>query len=222
MKKDKKIIIIDYYLGNTKSVLHALNHLGFSVKISADLDEIRESIGVILPGVGAFQDGIEVLRKKKLDLLLKEIIKEGKPFLGICLGMQLLFEYGEEHGLYQGLGIIPGRVTRFPQTLRVPHLGWNQVKYCTLEGENTTNTTDDLIFRGISDNSYFYFVHSYYCVPEIGTIVKAKTEYHQKFTSVIAKENIFGVQFHPEKSSKQGLKLLKNFGEICFDYNSSN
>jgi glutamine amidotransferase len=204
------IVIIDYQMGNIKSVQNALYYLGYNVKISDKPEIIRKAKGLILPGVGAFRDAAQVLRGKKLDIIIKEMVEKGKPFLGICLGMQLLFSYSEENGKHQGLGLISGRVVRFSNHYRVPHLGWNQVQYYSKTIKN--NIT---LFSGIGDNSYFYFLHSYHCLPDKRDVVLAQTDYHKLFVSSVHKENIFGVQFHPEKSSSQGLKLLKNFGEIC-------
>ena len=211
------IVIIDYEMGNIKNVQHALAHLGFEVIISDKHTEIKKASGLILPGVGAFRDAIDVLVKKRLDLIIKEMVELGKPFLGICLGMQLLFSYSEENGLYQGLDIIPGKVVRFPEQFRVPHLGWNQVYYHYNQRGNNLS-----LFSGIKNNSYFYFIHSYYCVPDENDTVLTQTDYHKIFTSSVHKENVFAVQFHPEKSSSQGLNLLKNFGEICNDNYSGN
>jgi len=210
------IIIIDYEMGNLKNVQHALVHLGIEVKISGKLDEIRKASGLILPGVGAFRDAIKVLKEKKLDQVIREKIQQKSPFLGICLGMQLLFTCSEENGLYQGLGLIPGKVVRFPVEYRVPHLGWNQVQECSDGIEDKPS-----LFTGINNNSYFYFLHSYYCIPDEDSDVLTRTYYHQSFVSSVHRGNVFGVQFHPEKSSSQGLKLLKNFGEFCHDDYSS-
>jgi len=208
------IVIIDYQMGNIKNVHHALNHLGYRVKISDKPEVIKKASGLILPGVGAFRDAVKVLKEKRLDKVIKEMVEKGKPFLGICLGMQLLFSHSEENGLYQGLGLIPGKVVRFPEQFRVPHLGWNQVHYHFKDQEK-----DKALFSGIENASYFYFLHSFYCIPDEEDTVLTRTDYQQLFVSSIGKENVFGVQFHPEKSSSQGLNLLKNFGEMCIaDY----
>lgn len=204
------IVIIDYHMGNVKNVSYALGYLGYKVKISDEPETIKKARGLILPGVGAFHDAIQVLREKKLDIVIKEMIEGGKPFLGICLGMQLLFSYSEENGRHQGLGLIPGRVVRFSNQYRVPHLGWNQVKYYSKNSKS-----DSVLFSSIQDNHYFYFLHSYYCVPEEDNVILAQSNYHELFVSAVGRENVFGVQFHPEKSSTQGLNILKNFGEIC-------
>lgn len=209
--EENTIVIIDYHLGNIKSVQHAFKYLGYRVKVSNRREEIRKSIGIILPGVGAFRDGIKILREKELDKVIEEEIKKGKPFLGICLGMQLLFSHSEENGLYKGLGIISGKVVRFPIQLRIPHLGWNQVNYYFKK-----DNIGSCLFSGIPDKSYFYFVHSYYCVSERDEAIMTLSDYQHTFVSAVSQDNVFGVQFHPEKSSIQGLRLLKNFGEICY------
>jgi len=204
------IVIIDYEMGNIKNVHHALTYLGYRVEISDNPELIKKARGLILPGVGAFRDAVKVLKEKQLDRMIKEMVEKGKPFLGICLGMQLLFSYSEENGLFQGLGLIPGKVVRFPKALRVPHLGWNQVHYC-LNGDGDKK----VLFSGIKNDSYFYFLHSYYCIPDKEDTILTQSDYHQLFVSSVHRDNVFGVQFHPEKSSSQGLNLLKNFGEIC-------
>jgi imidazole glycerol-phosphate synthase subunit HisH len=204
------IVIIDYHMGNIKNVSYALGYLGYKVKISDEPETIKKARGLILPGVGAFRDAAQVLREKKLDIIIQEMVERGKPFLGICLGMQLLFSYSEENGRHQGLGLIPGRVVRFSREFRVPHLGWNQVKYYS-----NNNKSEVTLFSGIQDNYYFYFLHSYYCIPDQNDVILAQSDYHNLFVSAVLRENIFGVQFHPEKSSSQGLNILKNFGEIC-------
>ena len=209
------IVIVDYEMGNLKNVEHALVHLGYQVKISDDPQVIRKATGIILPGVGAFRDAIRVLQKKRLDQVIRERIQQNIPFLGICLGMQLLFTCSEENGLYPGLGIVPGRVVRFPEGYRVPHLGWNQVHHSVKGKEERPS-----LFYGIKNDSYFYFLHSYYCIPEEEYDVLTWTDYHQSFASSIHRANVLGVQFHPEKSSSQGLKVLKNFGGMCHDDHS--
>lgn len=206
------IVIIDYQMGNIKNVYHALSYLGYRVKISDIPEEIMKADGIILPGVGAFRDAIKVLSEKRIDKVIQDKIKDNKPFLGICLGMQLLFSYSEENGLFRGLDILPGRVVRFPEKYKVPHLGWNQVY--RREGKQNH------LFSGINNNRYFYFLHSYYCIPDIEEIILTRTSYHQHFASSVRWKNVFGVQFHPEKSSYQGLTLLKNFGEMCIENHS--
>ena len=218
------IAIIDYESGNLRSISKALEEVGARVKVTDNKKVIARARGIVLPGVGAFHHGMKVLRKKGLLSPILNAIEEGKPFLGICLGMQLLFSESKEHGLHKGLGVIKGKVKRFPSgvkqnrpsadslsplsinsyIIKIPHLGWNQIK-CKEQNEKLK------IFDGIPDNRYFYFVHSYYVEPEDKNIVAAKTFYGIEFTSCIVKDNIWGVQFHPEKSSGKGLKILKNF-----------
>ncbi len=200
------IAIIDYGRGNLASVANSLNHLGLSYKIVMKPDDLRETNAVILPGVGAFDDAMKSLRETGLaDALTKEVAA-GKPFLGICLGMQLLFDSSEE-GSEAGLGILKGRVRRFnfvdaaARSLKVPHTGWNSLH--VQEG--------DLL---LEDGSEVYFVHSYYVLPDDKTIVSAVTDYGGSFCSAIRQDKIFGVQFHPEKSGNVGLEILKRFGEL--------
>jgi len=187
------ITIIDYGIGNLGSVANALDQLGAKYRISNNQKEISSSTGLILPGVGAAGTGMKNLKARQLDQLLKQQIKFGKPFLGICLGMQLLFEYSEENST-QCLGILKGRVKKFTKEKKVPQIGWNSV---------TPN------------NKYFYFVNSYYCLPQDQSIITGTTEYGEKFASIVSKDNILGVQFHPEKSGPAGFKLLKKFTNLC-------
>ena len=195
--------IIDYKLGNLTSVKNALDKLGVPSFITDDSLKLQDASGLILPGVGAAGTGMKNLKAKKLDQLIIEEIKKGKPFLGICLGMQLLFEKGNEGEEVYGLGILDGTVERF-QDLKVPHMGWNQVK---------CSTSDSALFAGIPDSSNFYFCHSYYVKPKYPQDVAAQTDYGIKFVSSITRQNVFGVQFHPEKSQTLGLSVLKNFVE---------
>lgn len=198
------IIIIDYGMGNVGSVKNALSFLGVEASVSRDITDIKKSTHLILPGVGAFGDGMKKLEEFELvDVLYKEVIENKKPFLGICLGMQLLANIGEEGGLNKGLGWVSGRVRRFQideEKFRVPHIGWNDIYL----------RNDAPLFKNIT-SSVFYFVHSYFFVPEDKNIIAATCDYGEKFPAAIQKDNIFGVQFHPEKSQKSGLALLKNF-----------
>ena len=203
------IVIIDYGMGNLKSVENAFTKVGYKTVITDDLNQIKKASALVLPGVGAFRDAIKSLGAKKIDKELSEAIREGKPFLGICLGMQLLFAFSEEGGLFKGLNIIPGRVKRFSSLVKCPHLGWNKIKFT-----HNLNYNMNPIFRDIPDESYFYFVHSYYCEADNQKIIYSTTDYGSAFPSSIWKDNLFGVQFHPEKSSTSGLKILKNFGEL--------
>jgi glutamine amidotransferase len=198
------IAIIDYESGNLRSISNALEEVGAKVKLTDNKNIIAGAGGIVLPGVGAFHHGMKVLKKKGLLSPILNSINEGKPFLGICLGMQLLFSGSEEHGLHKGLGVIKGRVKKFPSKVKIPHLGWNQVK-------QKVQNAKCKIFNGIPDDTYFYFVHSYYVEPKDKNIIAAKTCYGVNFTSCIVKGNVWGVQFHPEKSSDNGLKILENF-----------
>ncbi len=198
------IVVIDYGLGNLTSVKNALTKLGIPVTISNDPEEIKRAKALILPGVGAAGQGMINLKKLSLDKLIVNQVKANKPILGICLGMQLLFSFSEE-GDVDCLNIIKGKVKKFNTELKVPEIGWNQVKI----------SNNSKLLKGIN-NSYFYFVNSYYCDPKDKETTKGITEYGEKFCSVLEKDNIFGVQFHPEKSGKIGFELLKNFWEaIC-------
>jgi len=203
------MVIVDYGMGNLKSVQNAFAKVGYKTVITDNPNLIKKAGAIVLPGVGAFRDAIKFLKDKKIDKELIKAIKEGKPFLGICLGMQLLFTFSEEGGLFKGLNIIPGRVKRFPASVKCPHLGWNKIKYIYNSNHNTNP-----IFRGVPDESYFYFVHSYYSEVDNPKIIYSTTDYGLVFPSSIWKGRLFAVQFHPEKSSTPGLKILKNFGEL--------
>lgn len=198
------IAIIDYKLGNVTSVINSLNKLGIKNICTDDPEKIKTSSGIILPGVGAAKTGMDNLKKNGLDQLLSTELKSGKPFLGICLGMQLLFEFSEEDNV-KCLGILPGQVKKFDHKLKIPQIGWNRV----------TENKQSQLFKGIPDNTFFYFVNSYYCRPENLQIVTGTTGYGIEFASVVENGSIFGTQFHPEKSGENGLKILQNFAEVC-------
>ncbi|WP_353683716.1 imidazole glycerol phosphate synthase subunit HisH [Thermodesulfovibrio sp. 3907-1M] len=197
------IAVIDYGMGNIRSVSKAVEAVGAQVKITQNAEDIKNARALVLPGVGAFRDCMVNLSELGLLQTIKEEILNGKPYLGICLGMQILFSESEEFGLCKGLDIFKGRVVRFdlPREYKIPHMGWNVVKF----------KRKNKIVESIPDNSYFYFVHSYYVVPEDERIIAGVTDYGRDFTSMIIYENIFATQFHPEKSQKTGLKLLRNF-----------
>ncbi len=197
------IAVIDYGMGNLRSVSKALESVGAETKVTNSPEDIKSAEAIVLPGVGAFCRGMENLEQLGLSPAILESIKNNKPFLGICLGLQLLFTESEEHGVSKGLGILKGSVKKFAPNVKIPHMGWNQIKL---------NTTD--LFDGIPDNSYFYFDHSYYVEPKDKNTVIAVTQYGKDFVSAVNKDNIWGVQFHPEKSSDLGLKILKNFVEL--------
>lgn len=198
------LAIIDYGMGNLRSVQKALEQLGYEAVITTDRAVVARARGIILPGVGAFADAARRLAELGLDAEIRKAVAIGKPFLGICLGLQLLFEGSEENGWHAGLGIFKGWVRRLPPGLKVPHMGWNQVQ----------QAKPSALFAGIPDNTPFYFVHSYYVDPVEPDIVLARTDYGASFPCAVGRESIFGVQFHPEKSSRWGLKLLANFGEL--------
>jgi len=199
------IAVIDYGMGNLQSVCKGLERAGARVRLARRPGDVSDATGIVLPGVGAFGAGIRNLRESGFVSLIKEKIAAGVPFLGICLGMQLLFSRSEEHGAQEGLGIIPGRVVRFPSGVKVPHMGWNNVAVKRVSA----------LWKGVGEGDYFYFVHSYYCVPEDETVVAAVTEYALPFTSAVHRENLFATQFHPEKSQKKGLRLLENFVRLA-------
>lgn len=198
------IAVIDYSMGNLKSVSKALLRAGGEVVVTPDPRVAKEAGGIVLPGVGAFAQGIQNLENRGFLPLLSEWGKTSRPLLGICLGMHLLFTEGEEGGVHRGLDIIGGRVKRFPDSVKVPHMGWNQVILSRGSGE-------DLFLRNIADGSSFYFAHSYYGEPDDPRVVVGITEYGVQFASVVRRGHILGVQFHPEKSDRNGLSLLANF-----------
>ena len=202
------IAVVDYGLGNLRSVSKAVETLGVEVEVTDSSERIEKADGIILPGVGAFHIGMQNLSRLNLLPVLHETISKGTPFLGICLGFQILFTQSEEHGIYNGMNIIRGKVKRFTHGLKIPHMGWNQVKF-------KIKNLKLKIWNGVSDNSYFYFVHSYYAEPEDRNVIIATTEYGHKFTSAVNKDNVWGVQFHPEKSGDIGLKVLRNFLSLC-------
>jgi glutamine amidotransferase len=200
------LAIIDYGMGNLRSVQKGFERVGHAATIADDAATLAAADKIVLPGVGAFRDAIAALETRKLVDPIRAAIVSGKPFLGICLGLQLLFDRSFEDGEYQGLGVIPGDVVRFdvPPEYKVPHMGWNQVRF----------RRRPPIFAGIDDNTHFYFVHSYYVVPRDGSVVATETEYPRAFCSSVWQDNLFATQFHPEKSQASGLRVLKNFAEL--------
>ncbi|MBN1933560.1 MAG: imidazole glycerol phosphate synthase subunit HisH [Anaerolineae bacterium] len=207
------IAIIDYGMGNLRNVQKALEHIDVAAQISAQPADLEAADGLILPGVGAFGDAMDNLRAAGLIEPIQRHVRDGKPFLGICLGLQLLFEESEEMGYHQGLGLLPGRVIRFAERLKVPHIGWNQLEICECLG-GETQAAQDVLLGGIADRSYAYFVHSYYAVPSDLSCLLATTRYGVEFASVVGMGNVFGAQPHPEKSQEVGLRLLKNFAAV--------
>ena len=198
------IAIIDYQMGNLRSVQKAIEAVGGSATITDDPQAIGRADKVILPGVGAFGDAMDELNARGLVPVIRESIDSGKPFLGICLGLQLLFERGEEGGLHEGIGALKGSVRKFTiaESLKVPHMGWNSVR---------SHDSGDPMMAGIPDEPYFYFVHSYYCDPEDSGDVWLSCDYGGPFCAAVHRGNLYATQFHPEKSQRHGLQLLRNF-----------
>lgn len=200
------IAVIDYGMGNLRSVQKGLERTGSVAEITRDVTRIREARGVVLPGVGAFSACMENLGKFGLIEPIRETVRQKKPFLGICLGFQLLFSESEEFGRQKGLGLFPGRVVGFrPRAdLKVPHMGWNRLE----------KKMDSPFLDGLSSGDYVYFVHSFYVVPDDSSIVATTTDYGEPFVSSIATDSLFACQFHPEKSQELGLRILANFGHF--------
>ncbi len=217
------ITMIDYGTSNIRSAQKAFEYVGAKVTLTTDPEVVRRADKLVLPGVGAFGAGMAALRERGLDTAVIQAVQQGIPLLGICLGMQFLFDDSDEMGAHEGLGLIPGHATRFNEqstansqqstkneepftihNLKVPHMGWNQIEH---------DETHPLL-AGVPSDSYAYFVHSYYCLPANETDIIAKTDYGIRFTAVVGRDNIFGIQFHPEKSQQVGLRILKNFVEM--------
>ncbi|MBI4950293.1 MAG: imidazole glycerol phosphate synthase subunit HisH [Deltaproteobacteria bacterium] len=205
------IAIIDYDMGNLRSVAKAFEKVGATATVTRDPKVMANASHVVLPGVGAFKDCMRNLEAYGLIDPIARAVASGKPFLGICLGLQLLFDESNEFGFHKGLGLIPGKVVRFPSSkdeagmeLKVPHMGWNEVE----------KAKESPLLEGVTDGAYFYFVHSYYAAPEDAAVTLTRTGYGVSFTSSIAKDNVFACQFHPEKSQKAGLAVLKNFSSM--------
>lgn len=200
------IAIVDYQMGNLRSVQKGFEKVGHTATITSDVDELQRAEKIVLPGVGAFADAISELRRREMISPLREMAGAGKPLLGICLGLQLLFDISYEDGQHEGLGIIPGKVIRFELSpeYKVPHMGWNQAIIRKPAPH----------LAGIADSCYFYFVHSYHVVPDDPGVVAIEAEYERPFCAAVWRENIFATQFHPEKSQANGLRILKNFAEL--------
>ena len=199
-----QVAIIDYGVGNLRSVEKAFAATGCEAIVSGDEKVLGAAARLVLPGVGAFGACMRALSERGFDRLVRERVRNGTPLLGVCVGMQLLFEESEEFGATPGLGLLRGRVRRFSDELVVPHVGWNRID----------QVRNHPVFAQVADQSHFYFVHSYYCEPLDNSVVVGETEYGVKYASVVAQANICGVQFHPEKSQAAGLRLLKNFARL--------
>ena len=194
------IAIVDYGAGNLRSVAKAVEKLGYSPEVTGDPQKVRNAKAVILPGVGASDSAMTALEERGLVEPLRTVIRDGVPFFGVCLGLQLLLESSEE-GSMPCLSVVPGRVKRFPNSVKTPHMGWNEVNF----------ERDHPVLEGVESGSYFYFVHSYYAAPEDQSLVLGTTDYASQFCSVIARDNLVATQFHPEKSGGVGLRLYENF-----------
>jgi glutamine amidotransferase len=196
--------IIDYGMGNLRSVQKGFERVGYEAQILSTPDGLEDASGLVLPGVGAFGDAMTNLKQSDLIDPIVKSVSDGIPFLGICLGLQLLFTQSEELGVHRGLDILPGRVVRFPQGQRVPQIGWNQIHV----------RRESPLLEGVPDGAFFYFVHSFFVDPERGGDVIATTDYEIDYCSIAGNDRFFGVQFHPEKSQDAGLRVLKNFAQI--------
>ena len=203
---EQTIAIIDYGMGNLRSVQKAFEKVGHPAVVTSDPAVVAKAEKVVLPGVGAFEDAINELRRRDLVRPVLDAIESGKPFLGICLGLQMLFDVGYENGRHEGLGVLRGEVVRFdlPEEYSVPHMGWNQLDIARPAP----------VLCGIEPGTYVYFVHSYYVVPEDANVIATTTDYGGKFCSMIWRDNVFASQFHPEKSQSDGLKILRNFAAL--------
>jgi glutamine amidotransferase len=200
------IKIVDYGMGNLRSVQKGFEKIGAEAVIVSSPAEAANAHKLVLPGVGAFRDAIHELRRTELDQPVREHIASGRPFLGICLGLQLLFDVSYEDGQWEGLGVLKGKVVRFAEQpdLKIPHMGWNGLDF----------PRPTRLFEGVPAGSSFYFVHSYYVVPDEESVIAAHTDYGGPFVSAVARNNLFATQFHPEKSQTLGLRLLKNFATL--------
>lgn len=200
------IAIVDYQMGNLRSVQKGFEKVGHEALVTNDSLVLAAADKLVLPGVGAFEDAMGELRRRELIAPIKQHIAAGKPFLGICLGLQLLFDVGHENGRHEGLGILRGEVVRFdvPPEYKVPHMGWNELVI----------RRRPPVLEGLAEGTHVYFVHSYYVAPSDPTVIATETSYHRPFTSMVWRDNLFATQFHPEKSQAMGLRILKNFAEL--------
>ncbi|HUP82307.1 MAG TPA: imidazole glycerol phosphate synthase subunit HisH [Pirellula sp.] len=206
---EQRVGIVDYQMGNLRSVQKAIEHIGGNAIISSDPNELSNVTHLILPGVGAFGDAMAELRRRQLVEFLCGWSQSNRPFLGICLGMQLLFETSDEGGIHHGLGVLSGKVVRFEAkaepSFKIPHMGWNQVR---------STRPNDSMLNGISGDPYVYFVHSYYVEPGNDELIWLKADYGHSFCAAVRRGNLLATQFHPEKSQRDGLQLLANFMEL--------
>src|SRR5690606_22965843 len=198
------IAVIDYGMGNLHSVSRALERMGFAHTVTSDPETVEKASGIILPGVGAFGDAMRELSERRLDQVIKQEAFRGKPLLGICLGMQLLFTGSEEHEYHQGLNLLPGRVVRLKGDFPIPHMGWNSLRFPQFHP----------LLYGLEEG-YVYFVHSYHVLPDNREDILAVTDYYGPVTAIVGRNRIFGTQFHPEKSGSLGRELLRRFAALC-------
>jgi glutamine amidotransferase len=198
------IVIVDYGIGNLGSAAKAFRHVGAEAVLSGDPAVLRQADTLVLPGDGAFGAAMDELRQRDLLPVLQEAVAQGRTLLGICVGMQLLFEHSEEHGSHRGLGLLPGRVRRFKGDLAVPHMGWNRLR----------RRRRHPLLDGIEDGAHVYFVHSYYCEAQTDVVI-ASSDYGIDFAAIVGRDNVLGVQFHPEKSQGVGLRMIDNFVRLC-------
>ena len=200
------ITIVDYHMGNLRSVQRGIERAGGEALISSKPSDIAEAEKLVLPGVGAFGDAMAELRRRDLVEPIRDFIASGRPFLGICLGLQLLFERSDEHGEHEGLGVLAGDVIRFelPREFKVPHMGWNTVQ----------RASDPPVLSDVADGTHFYFVHSHYVRPADRSVVALECDYGGKFCAMVWRDNLYATQFHPEKSQAEGLKLLSAFADL--------
>ena len=199
------ITVVDYGVGNLHSVAKALEKVGAETRVTSDWRDVEKSDGVVLPGVGAFKDSMDAMHRSDLAKAIKGFINSGKPFLGGCVGLQMLFSESEEFGKSKGLNVFAGKVVKFNQGQKVPHMGWNQIQI---------KKQGNPLLKGLKDGDFLYFVHSFYVVPENSNITATSTDYGLDFTSMVWEKNVFGTQFHPEKSQGVGLKIYENFKEL--------
>ncbi|MFE1630478.1 imidazole glycerol phosphate synthase subunit HisH [Brevibacillus reuszeri] len=197
--------IIDYGMGNLYSLSKALERLGYAYEFVSDPERLTDFSGLILPGVGAFGDAIANIRELGLEIALQDYAESGRPILGICLGMQLLFGKSEEYGEHIGLGLLSGEAVRFRGDFKVPHMGWNELQV----------KQQHSLLEGVQSGDYVYFVHSYHVRVRAPEVLLATTDYHQAVTAIVGRDNVFGMQFHPEKSGETGMRLLRNFAVLC-------
>ena len=204
------ITVVDYGVGNLHSVAKALEKVGAETRVTSDWRDVEKSDGVVLPGVGAFKDSMDAMHRSDLAKAIKSFIQSGKPFLGVCVGLQMLFSESEEFGKSKGLDVFAGKVVKFDQGQKVPHMGWNQIQI---------KKQGNPLLKGLKDGDFLYFVHSFYVVPENSNITATQTAYGLDFTSMVWEKNVFGTQFHPEKSQGVGLKIYENFKDLVKEQN---